>query len=148
MEYKKYGVKVVCLAKVTVEAVLNYSGGSYYKAMRSHKITVQSLWEILLPEILAYIFEADNEQYRHILQLSQNVDKLHDLICLICLISDTYVQLFSRFIETESSRNVNFKFWWQYIEMVSVLLPFTRAQRESNWYLHLASFKMMILLPL
>ena len=80
------------LGKCTVEAILNCSGDSCYKAMRSHKITVQSLWEILLPEKLTYVFEADNEQYIHILQLSQNVDKLHDLICL--LQSDTSVQLF------------------------------------------------------
>ena len=130
------------LGKGTLEAVLNCSGNLCYKAMRSHNITVQSLWEILLPEILAYFFEANNEQYIHILQLSQNVDKLHDLICL--LQCDTYVQLFSRFIETKSSRNVNFKFWWQHIEMVSTLLSFIRAQREANWYLHLASVKMMI----
>ena len=55
-----------------------------------------------------------------------------------------------RFIETESNRNLILKFWWQYIEMVSILLSFTRAQREANWYLHLALLQNdhTILLPL
>ena len=110
--------------------------------MRSHKITVQSLWEILFPELLIYFSEADEELYRYVLQSSQDVNKLQNLISL--LQSDNYVQLFSRFIERECCRNVNFKIWRQYIEMVSILLSFTRAQREGNWYLHIASFKMMI----
>ena len=72
------------LGKGTVEAVLNCSGGeSYYKAMRSHKITVQSLWEILLPELLIYFSEADEELYRYVLQSSQDFNKLQDLISLL-----------------------------------------------------------------
>ena len=36
------------------------------------------------------------------------------------------------------------QFWWHYMEMVSILLRFTRAQREGNWDLHLHAFKEMM----
>ena len=139
---KQVWIESDLLGKGTVEAVLNCSGESYYKAMRSHKITIQALWEILIPELLTYISEADNELCRDIVQSSQDADKLKDLISL--LQSDVYCKSFSKFIENECNINTNFKFWWQYIEMVSILLSFTRAQRQGNWHLHIASFKMMI----
>ena len=32
-------------------------------------------------------------------------------------------------------KSANFTFWWNYIEMVSTLLRFTRAQRDDIWNL-------------
>lgn len=45
-----------------------------------------------------------------------------------------------------SSRNVdpNFKFWWMYIEMVNILLRFTKAQRDGLWDLHFSAFRGML----
>ena len=40
--------------------------------------------------------------------------------------------------------NVNFKFWWGYIQMVQILLLFTRAHRDGNWELHLYAFQAML----
>ena len=56
---------------------------------------------------------------------------------------EQYCKALAEFVTVESE-NANFKFWWQYIEMVSTLLLFTRAQREGIWELHLASFLKMI----
>ena len=39
------------------------------------------------------------------------------------------------FVE-EQSLNANFYFWWSYLEMVSILLMFTRAQHDGIWDLH------------
>lgn len=44
----------------------------------------------------------------------------------------------------ESRKNPNFKFWWSYIQMVQILLLFTRAQRDGLWQLHLHSFTSML----
>lgn len=44
----------------------------------------------------------------------------------------------------KSEDNVNFAFWWSYLEMASILLNFTRAQREGNWELYLNSFCCML----
>ena len=38
-----------------------------------------------------------------------------------------------------------FQFLWQYMDMVSTLLSFIRAQREGNWQLHVATFREMLL---
>ena len=48
------------------------------------------------------------------------------------------------FVEQESDKSVTFSFWWKYMEMVSLLLMFTRAQRNGLWQLHLTTFKKMI----
>ena len=40
--------------------------------------------------------------------------------------------------------NPNAEFWWDYITMVSILLCFTRAQRDGSWDLHLYAFKRML----
>ena len=40
--------------------------------------------------------------------------------------------------------NPNAEFWWDYMTMVSILLCFTRAQRDGSWDLHLYAFKRML----
>ena len=44
----------------------------------------------------------------------------------------------------EHELNVNLWFLWTYLEMVSILMMFTRAQREGNWDLHLYSVTCML----
>ena len=34
--------------------------------------------------------------------------------------------------------------WWEYLQMVKILLMFTRAQRDGIWELHLLAFKRML----
>lgn len=41
-------------------------------------------------------------------------------------------------------QGVNFKFWWNYLEMISVLLMFTRSLRDGLWNLYLYAFKCML----
>ena len=48
----------------------------------------------------------------------------------------------SRFVADKCHADVNFTFWWQYVEMVVVLLMFARAQRDGIWELY--SFKCML----
>ena len=57
---------------------------------------------------------------------------------------DTYQKVFGEFIKSECEKNANFQFRLGYMEMVSILLMFTRAQREGNWNLHMASFFRMV----
>ena len=42
------------------------------------------------------------------------------------------------YVESKSN-DVNFVFWWCYMDMVSILLQFTRAQRDGIFDLHLHS---------
>jgi hypothetical protein len=48
------------------------------------------------------------------------------------------------FIQQRSDENVNFSYWWSYMDMVSILLHFTCAQRDGLWELHLQSFSRML----
>ena len=59
---------------------------------------------------------------------AQNVDEL-----IACLKSPEFRNVHGDFIAHKSQENVNFAFWWNYIEMVSTVLDFTRAQGEANW---------------
>ncbi|KAL8561352.1 hypothetical protein ACOMHN_040430 [Nucella lapillus] len=43
-----------------------------------------------------------------------------------------------------TKENPNFKFWWSYMQMVQILLLFTRAQRDGIWELHLSAFQSML----
>lgn len=52
--------------------------------------------------------------------------------------------MLDEFVAQRSKGNVNFKFWWNYLETVSILFMFTRAQREGVWDLNLHSFRCML----
>lgn len=54
-----------------------------------------------------------------------------------------FQNVMNEFLKKQSS-NVNFCFWWHYLDMVSILLMFTRAQRDGIWDLHLFSFRCML----
>lgn len=116
-----------------------FSGKHYNRGMRSHKITVQAMWFILAPQIISHIEASDNELYDEIkvLMEDEDTDGLID-----ALQGHRFRRLLEEFIAEH--REPNFKFWWQYVDMVSVLLMFTRSLREGIWSLYLYSFKCML----
>ena len=122
-------------------AELVFSGKAYSKAMRAHKITVQALWTILMPKLMSFLPENNSELHSQISSVMNDDNKIAELVSI--LQEEQYCKALAEFVTTES-HNVNFKFWWQYIEMFSILLLFTRAQREGIWELHLESFTKMI----
>ena len=44
----------------------------------------------------------------------------------------------------ENETNANFSFWWQYMELVAILLRFPRAQRDGLWDFPLSTFGSML----
>ena len=48
------------------------------------------------------------------------------------------------FLHEMQNCNPTEAFWWQYMEMVGILLMYTRAQRDGLWYLHLYAFRKML----
>lgn len=62
---------------------------------------------------------------------------------LITLLSTTeFREAMAAFVE--SRKNPNFKFWWSYMQMVEILLLFTRAQRDGLWRFLWQSFTSML----
>ena len=110
--------------------------------MRAHKLTVQAMWELLAPQIVMYLENKD--KFRTLSQQIVNAVNDTNYESLIILFVSDYFQNTLKKIFEEKCTNPNFKLWYTYLEMVSILLMFTRAQREDLWSLHLASFKLML----
>lgn len=119
------------------------SGKAYNKAMRAHKLTLQALWQLMLPTLLLFAAESRDECHNEISAMAadDNPEMIPQLIT--CLKQEQFHSLLKDFIASKSE-DVNFVFWWNYMDMVSTLLQFTRAQRDGLWELHLHSFSRML----
>ena len=129
------------LGQGTLERVL--VGKAYNKAMRAHKLTLQVLWRLLMPTLLSFVAETDKECHDEVYSMAadDNPEQIPALIS--CLKQGRFQKLLEDFVESKSE-DVNFLFWWRYMDMVSILLQFTRAQRDGIWDLHLCSFSKML----
>ena len=56
---------------------------------------------------------------------------------------DKFRKLLAGFAESRYDV-INFTFWWQYMDMVAILLQYTRAQRDGIWETHLYYFSLML----
>lgn len=118
------------------------SGKDYSKGVRAHKLCFQALWRVLLPKLNAYLELHDNDLKKYLLEISQSPDKdeMDELVSILC--STRFQSLMTAFVD--SNDDPNFQFWWQYMEMVGILLLFVRAQRDGLWELHVYSFRRML----
>lgn len=57
-----------------------------YQGTRVHKITLQTMWQLLLPQRLVYLEEKDNE-LKQSLEKSVQSDKEEDFLKLLDLVS-------------------------------------------------------------
>ena len=123
------------LGSRTAERVL--LGKDYEKAMRAHKLTCQAMWELLAPHLIKDLDSRDKDLGQ---QISKSItDKDYDQLFITQHFRETIIS----FVDSKSE-NPNFALWWGYLEMVSTLLMFTRAQRDGNWDLHFSAFKKML----
>ena len=72
---------------------------------------------------------------------SDDPSKFDSLVTM--LNSDRYRNVMEKFILSKEA-DVNFQYWWQYMNMVSTLLLFIRAQRDGRWEVHLFAFREML----
>ena len=115
------------------EHVMN--GKAYKRATRAHKITLQSLWQLLMPFLLEFFQKWYPDLFQEISDLVCSPDNARALIT--SLKSPRVKKTLDEFVAQRSEVNVKFKFWWNYMEMLSILLMFTRAQREGILDLYL-----------
>ena len=107
------------------------AGKHYNKGMRAHKLTVQALWRLLLPHFLQYTQQHSDEVYQVLIPYFDEGSDVNELITF-CQ-SDRFQVMMASFITPKADTDApNFQFWGHYMEMVSILLTFTRAQREGN----------------
>ena len=127
------------LGQGTVERVL--AGKAYNKAMRAHKLTLQALWRLLMPILLSFVEQVDDNCYSFLLRMAADPQNTTELISY--LQQDIFKNILNDFVESRCN-DVNFCFWWQYMDKVSILLQYTRAQSDGIWELHLHSFNLML----
>jgi len=117
------------------------NGKAYKRALYAHKITLQSWWQLLMPFLLQF----SQKSYPISSKKSALACSPENVAALITSLKSPRVKkMLNEFVAQRSKENVNFKFWWNYMEMVSVLLMFTQAQREGIWDMYLHSFCHML----
>ena len=111
-----------------VELVL--AGKAYNKAMRAHKLTLQALWRLLMPSLLSFVAEGDADCHACLSRMTADDDSQTIPELITYLDQEKFRKLLAGFVESRSDV-VNFSFWWQYMDMVAILLQYTRAQRDG-----------------
>lgn len=107
------------LGQGTVELVM--AGKAYNKAMRAHKLTLQALWRLLMPSLLSFVAEADEEFHTCLSRMATDDDPQTITELSTFLVQEMVRNLLHDFVESRSD-DVNFSFCWQYLDMVAILL--------------------------
>jgi len=125
-------------------------GKAYGKAMRAHKLTFQALRRIFMPLLMEHVSENEGRS-AEVLKGLQDKDpsSVLEVIRNACDESDigeskNLQQHLKDFIKARSEMSDNFSFWWSYVEMVQILLNFTRSMRDGIWDLYLWSLSAML----
>lgn len=96
-----------------------------------------------MPSLLSFVAEVDEDLHGSLSKMATDDDP-QTITELITVVDQEKVRnLLHNFVESRSD-DVNFCFWWQYMDMVSILLQYTRAHRDGIWDLHLYSFSLML----
>ena len=115
------------------------SGKHYNRGIRANKITAQALWSLLLPQFMIFLHNVAVTLHDAIVSAT-NVEDLQELFN--SLSDDRLRNVFDEF--TKSKTSPNYKFWWQYLELVSIMLLFTISLRQGLWDLYVYSFRVML----
>ena len=107
--------------------------------MPGHKLTLQAMWRLFVPKLLAFIKNAVQE-LAHQIQDELSNDGTDGLIKLFD--SPSFKKAMDASVT--SNDNPNFQYWWTYNRMVHILLLFTRAHREGLWQLYRHTFQQML----
>ena len=62
--------------------------------------------------------------------MAKEPERIADLI--VFLKEEPLNKLLIDFV-TSNSNDANFTFWWNYMKMISIMLLFTRAERDGVW---------------
>ena len=119
------------------------SGKAYNKAMRAHQLTFQALWLLLLPACILFVAEPINKFHDEVFAMTTDDNPERNPELITCLKQERVHKLLKDFIASKFD-HVNFVFRWNYMGMVSILLQFTRAQRDAICNLHLHSFSLIL----
>ena len=119
-------------------------GKGYARAIRAHKLTLQALWQLLLPRLYTYLDEVDVTLRAELSDAGTSLDAESIAQMVDKLTTDRFQLPIKEFAAGLAVDDPTAGFWWDYMTMVSILLCFTRVQRDGSWNLHLYAFKRML----
>ena len=78
-----------------------------------------------------YLQEHDDDLRRRLVSLVHFDTTTEDDGLVTLLTMEIFREHMSTFLEKNKIRNPHFHFWWQYMQMVGVRLPFIRVKRDG-----------------
>lgn len=126
-------------AMLSVDKIL--SGHAFARSVRAHNIMHVALTKLILSEM-----DFDDDRAQKIWELLSQSENFAPSVSTIE--SDSNLEHFTSAIETTllmlSNRGPTAKLWIQYYKLVNLAKNFIRAERMSNWTLHLQCVRNMI----
>ena len=116
-------------------------GRDYKAGLRTHRITWQAAWRLIIPQFIVYLEENHKDINTDITALSQVENSVEPLLTRVDTLE--FFKILEEFL-TMKKRDKNFKFIWTYMEKVQVLLAFTTAQHADEFKLHINAFTRML----
>lgn len=130
------------VATGSIDGVL--SGKKYNRAVRAWKMLMEALERLRFesfvrnnPDVLTLFSEFVNFMVTAFPN-DEFMENLHSPQAV-----DLYAQ-YSAYVEEQNENNLTFAFWSSFIEMVQLLLLFTRGTRADDWHLHLSAIRSML----
>ena len=136
--------------EVTAENILK--GKCWNKILRAHKLTFEALWRILWHSLADWMQESGKEVDRSIGEIANQIasafqekdDQLAQESCVNILVHLELAQNLLSEFDNVNAGNATYVFWRQYMNLVAILLRFTRAIRDGQWDLFLSSLAEMV----
>ena len=129
-------------------------GKSYDRGVRAHKLMLEALlrlkWEAFCQWAAQEREQINTTSVDEALRecnLAIEKEDMHllgDMLLNMCKEIEVFKDPFNRFCEESEVKSKTFQFSNEYTKMVGTLLRYIRAERVSNWDLHLASVVEMI----
>ena len=131
-------VEAGCVSEGQADKILQ--GRDYEGGIRIHKITWQAIWKMVLPQFLEYLKENHADLQTDITTLAKD---LASPPLVTRLDTKQFSNILDSFLE-EKKVDKNFKFIWNYMDMVQKLLSLTRGQRTEDFTLYMNTFIRML----
>ena len=124
-------------------------GKMWNRVFRAHKLTLAALWTVLWPKIVTWMEDNNHADETDVLdhlivQLAAslkardkaNVSEYFSVLSSQC---EKLCETIREF-DNSNSDDPTLMLWRTYMQLVSILLAFTRAIRIGDWHLYLSSF--------
>ena len=104
------------------------TGKSYNRGMIVQKLTFQATWKIVNPQFCT-LLESD-DMCSDLAQVANDNDVIPNLVDQLM---DPLFQRAKHAFSDTNDEDINFQYCWKCLEMVMILLFFTRSLRDGDW---------------